>query len=356
MKRFNMTDSNAPVMITGATGYVAGWIVKKLLDEGHTVHAPVRDPDNAEKLAHLNEMAASAPGSIRYFKADLLEEGSYDEAMAGCEVVLHTASPFTTKVKDAQKELIDPALKGTQNVLDAANRIDSVKRVVLTSSCAAIYGDNVDVTEAPGGILTEDVWNTSSSLDYNPYYYSKTVAEKKAWDMAQAQDRWKLVVINPSLVIGPGTNPHATSESFDIVKTLVSGEMKMGAPLVGMGTVDVRDVAEAHYQAAFKPDAQGRHILSSSNTHLLELAEVLQDKYSHYPLPKRQLPKFLPWLLGPATGFSRKFISRNFGYRWQADNSKAKRELGLKFRPLKQSMEEMMAQLIESGQVKQRAA
>ncbi len=352
----SQTNERALVLITGATGFVAGWIVKKLLDEGHTVHAPVRDPDNADKLKHLNDLAANAPGSIRYFKADLLDEGSYDEAMAGCEVVLHTASPFTTKVKDPQKELVDPALKGTQNVLGAANRTDSVKRVVVTSSCAAIYCDNIDVANAPGGVLTEEVWNTSSSLDYNPYYYSKTVAEKKAWEMAEAQDRWKLVVINPSLVIGPGINPHATSESFEIIKTLVSGEMKMGAPLVGMGTVDVRDLAEAHYQAAFNPAAHGRNILSSSNTHILELASTLEDNYSQYPLPRRQLPKWLPWLLGPVTGFSRKFISRNFGYRWKADNSKAKRELGLKFRPLKESLEDMMAQLIESGQVKRRAA
>lgn len=350
------TNKDAPVLVTGATGYVAGWIVKKLLDEGYTVHAPVRDPKNAGKVKHLDALAADASGTIKYFKADLLEDGSYDEAMAGCEVVLHTASPFTTKVKDAQKELVDPALKGTQNVLDAANRCDSVKRVVLTSSCAAIYGDNVDVTHAPGGILTEEVWNTTSSVDYNPYYYSKTVAEKKAWEMAEAQDRWKLVVINPSLVIGPGINAHATSESFDILKTLVSGEMKVGAPLVGMGTVDVRDVAEAHYQAAFKPEANGRHILSSSNTDILELAAKLKENYGQYPLPSRELPKTLLWLAGPLTGYSRTFIKRNFGYRWQADNSKAKQELGLTFRPLQQSLEEMLAQLIETGQVKRRAA
>ena len=348
--------SASPIMITGATGYVAGWIVKRLLDAGHLMHAPVRDPDNVDKRQHLDALAEHAPGSIRYFAADLLDDGAYDEAMAGCEVVLHTASPFFTNVKNPQQELVDPALKGTQNVLDSVNRTASVKRVVLTSSCAAIYGDNVDVANAPGGVLTEDVWNTSSSLDHNPYQYSKTVAEKKAWAMAEAQNRWQLVVVNPSLVIGPGIRAQATSESFEIVKTLVNGEMKMGAPLVGMGAIDVRDLAEAHYQAAFNPAAHGRNILSAHNTDMLEMAAALEANYGQYPLPRRQLPKFLPWLLGPVTGFSRKFISRNFGYRWKADNSKARRELGLEFRPLRQSLEDMVAQMIDSGQVKRRAA
>lgn len=348
-------DKNNPVMITGATGYVAGWIVKKLLDAGYTVHAPVRAPDNTDKLKYLNELAANAPGEICYFKADLLADGSYDEAMAGCQVVLHTASPFSTRVKDPQKQLVDPALQGTRNVLESVNRTESVRRVVLTSSCAAIYGDNIDVANAPAGVLTEEIWNTTSTLEHNPYQYSKTVAEKKAWSMADAQDRWQLVVTNPSLVIGPGINPHATSDSFKIVKALVGGEMKVGAPLVGMGTIDVRDLAEAHYQAAFNPKAQGRNILSSSNTDLLQMAATLEEKYSQYPLPRRQLPTLLLWLAGPLTGYSRKFIKRNFGYRFAADNSKAKRELGLKYRPLKESMQDMLQQLIDSRQVKYRA-
>ena len=93
-------DTSKPVMLTGATGYVAGWIVKKLLVEGHTVHAPVRDPENKAKTKYLDELAANAPGTIKYLKADLLTSGSYNEAMAGCELVIHTASPFTLKTKN----------------------------------------------------------------------------------------------------------------------------------------------------------------------------------------------------------------------------------------------------------------
>lgn len=345
-------DRNAPVLITGATGYVAGWIVKELLDAGCRVHATVRDPDNADKLRHLNALAEKAPGSIHYFRADLLDDGAYDEAMEGCQVVLHTASPFVTRVKNAQTDLVDPALEGTRNVLESANRIASVRRVVLTSSCAAIYGDNADVADAPGGVLTEEIWNRSSSLEHNPYPYSKTVAEKKAWELVDSQSRWDLVVINPSLVIGPGINPNATSESFTIMKALTGGEMRPGAPLVGLGAVDVRDVAAAHFRAAFTPEASGRYIVSGSDTTLLDMAAELRHKYGQYPLPRWQLPTWLARLAGPLTGYPRKFAVRNFGYRWHADNSKVRRELNLEFRPLRESLEDFMQQLIDSGQIK----
>ena len=180
-------DRAKPVMVTGATGYVAGRLVERLLNEGLTVHAPVRDPDNADKRKYLDELAEKSPGQIRYFKADLLDEGSYDEAMAGCELVYHTASPFFSQVKDAQKDLVDPALKGTRNVLDSVERTPDVKRVVLTSSCAAIYGDNQDLQKLPDQTLTEAIWNESSSLEHQPYSYSKTVAEKAAWEAVKAQ-------------------------------------------------------------------------------------------------------------------------------------------------------------------------
>ncbi len=145
-----------PVMITGATGYVAGWIVKRFLEEGHTVHAPIRDITNKEKYSHLDEIAKNTKGKLLYFEADLLTLGSYDKAMEGCELVIHTASPFIANPKNAQRDLIDPALKGTENVLKSVNKISSVKRVVLTSSVAAIYGDTKDILNYPNQIMTEN--------------------------------------------------------------------------------------------------------------------------------------------------------------------------------------------------------
>ncbi|GAA6163293.1 NAD-dependent epimerase/dehydratase family protein [Pelagimonas sp. KU-00592-HH] len=343
-------DTTFPVMVTGATGYVAGWIVKGLLDAGLTVHAPVRNPQNLGKVQHLLKMAENSPGKLKLFKADLLDEGSYAEAMQGCATVFHTASPFTVNVKDPQTQLIDPAVKGTRNVLAEASRTDSVKRVVLTSSCAAIYTDAIDCAAAPNGTLTEDIWNTTASLDYQPYSYSKLLAEKAAWEVANDQSQWDLVVVNPSLVIGPATNQAPTSESFNIVRQIGDGTMKAGAPRAGIGLVDVRDLAQAHIAAAFTPEAEGRHIISAHNSNLLEMGLALQPKYGdHYPLPKKALPKWLVWLVGPLSGIPRKFVSNNVNVEWRADNSKGKRTLGVTYRPLRESMEDMFAQMVDNG-------
>ena len=343
-------DTTKPALVTGATGYVAGWLVKELLAAGVTVHAAVRDPSNTAKVAHLTQIAEASLGTLKLFAADLLQEGSYAETMAGCGVVFHTASPFTTNVKDPQTELIDPAVKGTRNVLETANATASVTRVVLSRSCAAIYSDAADCAAAPDGVLTEAVWNDTASLDHQPYSLSKTLAEKAAWDIAQAQDKWKLVVVNPSLVVGPSLQKSPTSESFALVKMLTGGSMKMGAPRFGFGAVDVRDLAQAHLAAAYIPQAEGRNIISAHNTDFLQLAEVLAARYgAAYPLPKRAMPKWLVWLAGPSQGISRKTVSRNVNVPWRADNSKGIRELGMTYRPLAESMEDMLEKMAADG-------
>ncbi len=343
-------------MVTGANGYVASWLVKRLLDEGLTVHAVVRNPDKKEKIEHLIKEAEASKGEIKFFKGDLMQPGSYKRAMEGCELIYHTASPFTIDVKDPQKDLIDPAVKGTENVLNSANEVESVKRVVITSSCAAIYTDAIDTVNAPGGQLTEEVWNTTASLDYQPYSYSKTLAEKTAWEMAKAQDRWDLIAMNPPGIFGPALNPHnTTSESMNIMKMLGGGDMKMGAPKMGVGIVDVRDVAEAHFRAGFTPEAQGRYITRGHNSDFLEMGTVLLDKYGDkFPLPRKTVPKWLLMIVGPMTNkfFTRRFIRNNVNVPWKADNSKIKKELKMEFRPLKQTMEDSLQNLIDVGILK----
>lgn len=345
--------TDAPVLVTGASGYVAGWLVKALLEGGVTVHAAVRDPGDLKKTAHLRALAAETPGRLRLFAADLLRPGSYAQAMAGCSVVFHTASPFRTRVRDPQRELIAPALEGTRNVLASAGKTPSVRRVVVTSSCAAIYTDAADCAAAPGGILTEDIWNTTATLSYQPYSLSKTLAEREAWKIAGEQSQYRLVTVNPSLVIGPSLTPEPTSESFAIVRGFGDGTMRFGAPKLGLGVVDVRDLAEAHVAAGFRAEAEGRHIVSGHNTNILELGKTLIDRYgARYPVPRTSAPKWAVWLAGPLlAGISRRFVARNVDVKWRADNTKSKRALGATYRPMKTSMEEMFAQMIERGQV-----
>ncbi len=347
-------DKTCPVLVTGASGYVAGRIVEKLLKEGFQVHAAIRDIQNPEKRKWLDQLEKDLPGSLRYFETDLLKEGSYFEAMQGCSYVFHTASPFKIDVRDPEKDLIAPALLGTQNVLNEVNRTSSVKRVVLTSSCAAIYGDNIDLRNTPNGVFTEDIWNVTSSISHQPYSYSKTLSEREAWKISEGQGRWSLVVMNPSLVVGPGVNPFGTSESFSFVRQLGDGTMKQGVPCWGFGVVDVRDVAEAHFRAAFDEKAQGRYIISGHNTDLVEMARVLLSRYGKsFPIPRRAMPKFLVWLLAPMvnSGMTRKMVSRNVNHLWKASSQKSIRDLGMTYRSLEESMTDFFQQMIDHGQL-----
>jgi len=346
-------NKSKPVMVTGANGYVASWLVKKLLEEGITVHAAVRNPNNEAKISHLKQLASNSKGDIKFFKGDLLQEGSYKEAMEGCELVYHTASPFTLEVEDPQKELVDPAVQGTENVLTTASKVATVKRVVVTSSCAAIYTDAIDTINAPGGRLTEDVWNTNASLDYQPYSYSKTLAEKKAWEIAEGQSQWDMVTINPCMVFGPPLNPsQTTSETVNLLKQLGGGDLKMGAPKMGIGVVDVRDVAEAHYRAGVTPEANGRYITMAHESDFLEVGSVLRPKYGDkYPLPTRALPKWLLMIIGPMANkhFTRTFVRNNVNIPWRGDNTKIKNDLGMEFLPLQKTMVDSFDALIKTG-------
>jgi nucleoside-diphosphate-sugar epimerase len=346
-------DKSKPVMVTGATGYVAGWLVKKLLDEGLTVNAAVRNPNDKNKTSHLFALADESTGKINFFKSDLLIEGSYAEAMKGCELVYHTASPFTSNVENPQKALIEPALYGTRNVLEQANKTESVKRVVLTSSCAAIYGDNIDLKETPNGIFTEETWNSTSSIDYQAYSYSKLLAEKEAWKISEKQSRWDLVVVNPSFVLGPALNPKTnTSESFSILRQMADGTFKSGVPDIGMGVVDVRDVADIHFKAGFTPEAKGRNIASGHNSSFLEMAKILHKKYGEeYKIPDKALPKWLLMLVGPMVNktLTRKYIRRNVNLPFKADNTKSIKSLGATYRPLEETLTDSLQELIEDN-------
>lgn len=351
-------DTSKPVMVSGATGFVASWLVKRLLDEGLTVHAAVRNPSNKDKIAHLMALTENTKGKLLLFKSDLLEKGSYEKAMEGCELIFHTASPFTSRFKDPQKDLVDPAVKGTENVLETVNKTDSVKRVVLTSSVVAIYTDASECLQKPGGVLTEKDWNETASLNYQPYSLFKVLAEKKAWGMKEAQNRWDLVTINPSFVMGPALNPKTvTSESYNFLKQLGRGDLKSGGPRLSMCIVDVRDVAEAHFQAGFNPNAKGRYITSAYNSDLLEMAQQLLPKYgSQYPIPKKAIPKWLISLLGPFIDkrFTKRYVKNNVDVELKVDNSKIKKELGIQFRPFRETMEDSFQTLIDHNLIKRR--
>ena len=347
-------DRSQPVLVTGATGYVAGQLIRRLLQEGLTVHAAVRDPGNTERLAALKALEDSMSGKLRVFASDLLEQGSYAEAMAGCRVVFHTASPFVVSVEDPERDLVRPAVEGTRNVLQEANRQSSVERVVLTSSCAAIYSDNADALDTPRGCFDESVWNTTASLTHQAYSHSKTLAEQAAWQIAEQQSRWRLVVINPSLVLGPAISDDTHGESFSLMTQLCDGTLRIGAPDYGMGVVDVRDVAEAHLAAGFLPTATGRHLVAGHSSSFIALGRLLSHHAGpQYAIPTRQLPRWLVWLAGPLANraVTRKIVSRNVGHAFVFDNTRSREQLGLIYRPLETTLHDMFDQLEASGRL-----
>ena len=346
-------DKSKPVLVTGGSGYVASWIIKKLLEEGIDVNATVRDPLNVKKVGHLSTLEKASAGKLKLFKSDILKAGSFDEPMQNCELVIHTASPFfITGINNPEEELIRPAKDGTRNVLESAKRTPTVKRVVLTSSVSAIYGDNADIALTPGGVFTEKDWNTTSSVEYQPYQYSKTVAEKEAWAITKEEDQWDLLTINPGWIFGPSVSKRKDSMSVSFMIQLGDGTYKMGVPELWNGIVDVRDVAVAHIKAGYTPGASGRHITVSGEATLLDLANLLRKHFGDdYPFPRKQVPKFLFWLIAPMRGFSRKYASRNTGIQIRFDNSYSKTDLNMSYIPIEQTVKEHFQQILDDGLV-----
>lgn len=344
-------DRTKPVMITGATGYLASWIVKMLLDDGIKVHATVRDPSDQSKVEHLNSIAEESEADLKLFKADLLKSASFDEAAANCELIIHTASPFSiTNVKDPEEELIRPAKEGTVNVLESVNRSASAKRVVLTSSVVAVYGDSIDIETTSGGKFTENDWNQTSSPNHRPYPFSKTVAEKEAWNMVKEQNQWDLVTINPGWILGPSLTKRVDSASIKTMIEFADGTYKRGVPMLWNPIVDVRDAAKAHVTAGLTPSASGRHIVVSETASLLDLGKLLRNNFGdQYPFPTKEPPKLLFWLIAPMFGFTRKWTTKNVGYKIQIDNSYSKKDLGMTYLPLEQTVKDHFQQILDDG-------
>ncbi|AXX16930.1 MULTISPECIES: NAD-dependent epimerase/dehydratase family protein [Leptospira] len=346
-------DRSKPVLVTGGGGYIASWIIQYLLEDGISVRATVRDKLDSKKISHLLRLSERFPGKLELYEADLLKEGSFLNAIqekGGVELILHTASPFfIDKIKDPQKELVEPAVFGTKNVLESANASPSVKRIVLTSSVAAVMGDNIEVLSIPNHRISEKNWNTTSSLTHQPYPYSKTLAEQEAWKIADAQSKWDLITINPSFVMGPSVSDRADGTSVNFMLSMINGKYAPGVPDIMIGFVDVRDVAKAHILAGFTPSAKGRHIVSAIALKFLDVAKMIREKYGNrFPTPKTSLPKFLTYLIGPFFGLSWPYISRNVGFSFEIDHSYSKKDLGLNYRPISETFVEHIEQILSS--------
>lgn len=317
----------ARVLVTGGTGFIGVHCLIQLLAAGHETRATVRNPAReGEVRAMLRQGGAGEVGErLTLFRADLNADAGWAEAAAGCDYVLHVASPFPSTVPRDENELIAPARDGALRVLRAA-RDAGVKRVVLTSSFAAIgYGAKGRTTA-----FTEDDWTNLEDPSVQPYQKSKTIAERAAWDfIAREGGELELAVINPVGVLGPVLGPDY-STSIVLVKRLLDGSVP-GCPDLWFGAVDVRDVADLHLRAMTDPAARGERFLATSEDFLsiLQLAKALKEGAGDAArkVPTRPLPT---WLLRLTAVFDPQVrgLLPELGKRKNASNEKARRLLG----------------------------
>ncbi|KAJ0663575.1 putative NAD-dependent epimerase/dehydratase, NAD(P)-binding domain superfamily [Helianthus annuus] len=216
------------VCVTGASGYIASWMVKLLLHRGYTVKATVRDLNDPKKTKHLLALDG-AKERLHLFQADLLKDGSFDDVVNGCDGVFHTASPFFIHTDNpqvplylcSQEDLIDPAVKGTLNVLSSCSKVKSIKRVVLTSSVAAVLYNGSPLT--PEVVVDESWFSDQGFCKETKLWYplSKTLAEEAAWKYVK-EKAIDMVTINPAMVIGPLLQP-TLNTSARAIFNLING-------------------------------------------------------------------------------------------------------------------------------------
>jgi dihydroflavonol-4-reductase len=336
------------VLVTGAAGFIAAHATERLLSAGHHVVGTVRNPSDTAKNAHLASMPSAAE-HLQLVAADLTAPDPFG-AHVDVDAVLHMASPYVINVKDAQRDLVDPAVMGTVSLLRAAANNPRVKRVVLTSSMAAI------TDEPDGRVLTEADWNTQSSLHRNPYYYSKVLAERAAWDfMERAKPGFDLVVINPFLVSGPA-HTRAINTSNQTLVDLVNGKYPAIMAL-NWGFVDVRDVADAHIAALSIPKAAGRYVCAADNLDMAEVVDVMHKcGYGHTKLPKISLTGSIGTALMKLASYTQpagvgSYLRTHLGRVPRFDNAKISRELGIKFKSPRESIADTLADLSRWGHI-----
>ncbi len=314
------------VLVTGGSGFVAGHCIRQLLDAGYRVRTTVRSLAREPQVRATLKSAGADPGAaLGFAAADLTSDAGWPEAVAGCDYVLHVASPFPLAVPKDENELIVPAREGALRVLRAA-RGAGVKRVVLTSSFAAVgYG-----TTMKGAAFTESDWTDVAGPGVSPYVKSKTLAERAAWDfMAREGGDMELAVVNPVGIFGPVLGSDFAT-SIEIVKRMMDGALP-GLPNLVFGVVDVRDVADLHLRAMTHPEAAGERFLAVAGdfVSLQTIARTLKSRLGDAArrVPTRALPD---WLLRIVALFDSSVgqIVPELGKVKNATSDKARRVLG----------------------------
>ncbi|OMP00588.1 NAD-dependent epimerase/dehydratase [Corchorus olitorius] len=280
-----MEGEKGTVCVTGGTGFIASWLIKKLLEEGYSVHTTVRaDPEQSRDISFLTNLPGAAE-KLKIFSADLSDPDSFDAAIEGCKGVFHVATPIDFENKETEEVVSQRAISGALGILKACLKSkNNVKRVVYTSSASAVVFNNNDVESE---MMDESLW---TDVDYvreklqphvRSYMISKTLTEKAVLEFA-AEHGLDLVSVIPSFVVGPFICPKFPG-SVRATLALVLGDEY--SHLLNTSMVHVDDLARAHIFLLEYPDAKGRYNCSSDTISLQKMAEILSAKYPEFPIP-----------------------------------------------------------------------
>ena len=331
------------VLVTGGTGYVAGWCIVGLLERGSSVRTTVRSLKKEQQVRDAVGTVVDPADRLSFAVADLTSDDGWDEAVAGVDYVLHVASPLGSEDTRDAEALIVPARDGALRVLRAATRA-GVKRVVMTS--AANAASPSDYREE--GITDETLWTDPDDPTLIPYRKSKTIAEKAAWDYMAGQDSaTSLTTILPGAVFGPILTT-SNLGSVQIVARMAGGKMP-GTPRIGLEIVDVRDLADLHIRAMTSPEAAGQRFLGTGQfTWMREMAEALKAGLGAdgAKVPTRQLPDFVVRI---SALFDRSLrpIVISLGRKNRHSTAKAERVLGWHARPAAETIVACAKSLID---------
>lgn len=333
-----------PILLTGASGFVARHILRELLEAGHRVRASVRSAERGAAL--LAALPEAQRDRVELVTLDLLADDGWAQAAAGCAAVVHTASPFPLAAPKDEGALIRPAVDGTLRALRAA-RDAGVGRVVLTSSIAAITSSDL-----PAGRQAHDErdWTDPAHRTATPYVRSKMLAERAAWDFVAREGAGiALTALNPAFVLGPLVGDHVGS-SVGLVRRMLAGKDPM-LPRFGLAVVDVRDVARAHVVALTRPETAGRrYVLAAGSLWLAEMGRVLKAAHPDRRIPVRTAPDLVIRalaLLDP----SLRTAARMLGTCDRLDAGAAARDLGIAFIAPDEALRATARDLIARGLV-----
>jgi len=335
-------NSESTVLVTGGSGFLGGRCVTELLERGHRVRTTVRNRERESAVRDTLAYGIDDQSRLTFFEADLNDDSGWSEAVAGCDYILHVASPFPESQPKDPDELIVPARDGALRVLKAG-LASGVKRVVMTSSSAAVRNGGGDSHPEP---YTETDWTDPDLPGLSPYPRSKTIAERAAWDLvAGTGDSDRLAVINPSAILGP-VQGEELSFSLQIIQRMLKG--MPGVPRLGFGFVDVRDVADLHIRAMTAPSAGGeRFIASGPFLWLSEVAQILREGLPREAAkaPERIVPKPLIRLMGIFDPSVRSIVG-DIGQESHYSAEKAKTVLGWEPRPIEETIVDCARSLI----------